>query len=67
MQNLITPIMMDMVSHERHVPHRIQHFLKVYAYARFIGQMEGLDEKTQALLEITALMHDIGIRPSLAK
>lgn len=37
----------------------IAHFLKVYAYARTIGQLEGLDENTQTTLEIAAVVHDI--------
>ena len=40
---------------------RIQHFTKVYAYASLIGKKEGLGEKTQKILEIAALTHDIGI------
>lgn len=41
---------------------RIQHFAKVHDYGRLIGLSEGLDEHTQFILEIAALMHDIGIR-----
>lgn len=41
---------------------RIQHFTKVHDYSRLIGLSEGLDEHTQFVLEIAALMHDIGIR-----
>lgn len=43
---------------------RIQHFLKVYAYAKAIGELESLDAGTQFCLEIAALTHDIGIRNS---
>lgn len=32
--------------------HYIEHFIKVYSYARMIGEMEGLDSKTQSILEI---------------
>ncbi len=48
-------------------PKRIHHFLKVYAFAKAIGQEEGLDPETQATLETAALVHDIGIRPSEEK
>lgn len=41
--------------------HYIEHFLKVYSYARMIGEMEGLDEKTQSILEMSAIVHDISI------
>lgn len=37
----------------------INHFLKVYAYAKVIGECEQLDSETQAVLEVTAILHDI--------
>jgi HD superfamily phosphodiesterase len=46
---------------------RIQHFLKVYSFAKAIGELEGLEEKQQELLEVTALVHDIGIKVSKEK
>ncbi|NLD58392.1 MAG: HD domain-containing protein [Clostridiales bacterium] len=39
--------------------HDINHFLKVYAYARTIGECEGLDRRAQAALEAAAILHDI--------
>ncbi len=39
--------------------HDINHFLKVYAYAKTIGECEGLDEVTQTTLEVAAILHDI--------
>ncbi len=39
--------------------HDINHFLKVYAYAKTIGECEGLDEITQTTLEVAAILHDI--------
>ena len=44
------------------VPARIQHFLKVYAFAKQIGAEEGLDDDTMEILGAAALVHDIGIR-----
>lgn len=41
---------------------RINHFIKVHDYSRVIGLSEGLNEHTQFILEISAIMHDIGIR-----
>lgn len=46
---------------------RIQHFIKVYAYSAMIGRLEGLDEKTQDILEAAAVVHDIGIKPAEEK
>lgn len=39
--------------------HDINHFLKVWAFARTIGELEGLDSHTQTLLELAAVVHDI--------
>ncbi len=33
--------------------------MKVYAYAKTIGECEQLNSKTQAVLEVAAIMHDI--------
>lgn len=41
---------------------RIQHFLKVHSFARFIGEAEHLSEEEQLILEAAALVHDIGIK-----
>ena len=46
---------------------RINHFLKVHAFARGIVETEGLDEHTQYVLETAALTHDIGVRNSELK
>lgn len=46
---------------------RIQHFLKVYALAKTIGEGEGLSKETQYILEVAAVTHDIGIRESERK
>ena len=44
--------------------HDINHFLKVWAYARNIGMGEKLDDETQRTLEMAAIVHDISC-PSL--
>lgn len=40
---------------------RIEHSLKVFAYALLLGVAEILDDRTLEILELTALLHDIGI------
>ncbi len=46
---------------------RINHFLKVFSFAKTIGEAEGLDADSQNLLEVTAIVHDIGIKISEQK
>ncbi|MDR3135702.1 MAG: HD domain-containing protein [Deltaproteobacteria bacterium] len=60
-------LIVAMTEYERNVPHRVGHFLKVYGYAKAIGETEGLPEGTQFALETAAIVHDIGIKPSLEK
>ncbi|MGN0909931.1 MAG: HD domain-containing protein [Thermoguttaceae bacterium] len=45
-------------------PKRISHFMKVCAYAVYIGESEGLDPTTLHILEAAALVHDIGVKKS---
>ena len=65
--NLVHHVLEEMVRFDGGDPRRIQHFLKVWGFAKWIGENEGLDAQTQCILEITALMHDIGIRPAEQK
>lgn len=46
---------------------RINHFLKVFSFAKTIGEAEGLNADSQNLLEVTAIVHDIGIKISEQK
>lgn len=39
--------------------HDIDHFIRVWTYARTIGELENLDRETQFLLEVAAITHDI--------
>ena len=39
--------------------HDIEHFLKVWAFAKTIGEQEKLDSHTQQILELAAVIHDI--------
>ena len=39
--------------------HDINHFLKVFAYAKTIGEQENLDNTTLEILEAAAIVHDI--------
>lgn len=46
---------------------RINHALKVYGFAKSIGELEGLEENKLQLLEVAAVLHDIGIKESERK
>ena len=46
---------------------RISHLLKVYGFAKAIGEKEQLDLFTMECLETAAVLHDIGIKISEEK
>ena len=46
---------------------RINHALKVYAFARSIGELEGVTEEKLNILEVASVLHDIGIKESEKK
>lgn len=60
-------LLMKMIEFDAGSPQRIQHFLKVHAFAKLIGEMERIPEETRQILEIAAITHDIGIRISEKK
>ena len=67
MKTNVSQAIMEMIQYESGNPQRINHFLKVHSFAKAIGEMEGLDERTLNILEMASVMHDIGIKPSLIK
>lgn len=67
MSKTIDMLLMKMASYERNCPQRMQHLLKVHAFAALIGRSCELNAQTQETLEIASVLHDIGIKPSLEK
>ena len=67
MDKKITAAMLEMIRRNRGDRKRIEHSLKVYSYAQLLGRMEGLNPEKQFVLEMTAILHDIGIHVSEAK
>lgn len=67
MKDILNNLISEMIEYEKGNPRRVQHFLKVHAFAKIIAEQEGLDERTQDTLEIAAVLHDIGIKPSVKK
>lgn len=52
-------IIRNMIAYSNGNRHDINHFVKVYTFAKTIGECEGLDRDTQTILEIAAIVHDI--------
>lgn len=59
---MIAKLMNMMTEYFNGDPKRIQHFTKVYAYAKNIGVLENIDSDTAFILETAAIVHDIGIK-----
>lgn len=64
MDNQIAFALMEMIRRNRGDYKRIEHSLKVYGYAQLLGRLEGLSPEKQFVLELTAILHDIGIHVS---
>lgn len=63
----ICNVMDEMINYYQGDSRRIQHFLKVYSYAKTIGELEQLSPTLQRTLEVAAVVHDIGIKVSEEK
>ena len=55
----VSEAIIKMIGNSEGSQYDICHFLKVWAYAKNIGEQEGLDELTQQTLEFAAIVHDI--------
>lgn len=64
---LLNRLMLKMVEFDIGDPKRIQHFVKVASLARTIGEAEGLSAPELFTLTAAAIVHDIGIHPSIEK
>jgi HD superfamily phosphodiesterase len=62
---MISTLIKEMCAYEAGNAARINHFLKVHAFAAAIGNLEGLPEETRFVLEAAAVVHDIGVKPAL--
>lgn len=59
---LIATLLENTIAYEKSCVKRIAHMVKVHGYARTLGILEGLDEKTLLTLEAGAIVHDVGIQ-----
>ena len=55
----ISEIINKMIDFSKGNVHDINHFIKVYTFAKLIREREHLDKNTQNILEIAAILHDI--------
>lgn len=55
----ISEIIVKMIGVSNGNRHDINHFLKVYAYAKTIAECEKLSDEERQIVEITAVIHDI--------
>lgn len=62
MEDMISTTKKKMIEYYAGDSRRIHHFLKVHSFARLIGEMESMPGEELAVLEIAALVHDIGIK-----
>ncbi len=63
----VNQVMQEMIEYYGTDVRRINHFLKVYGYAKTIAETEGLDQNLCEITEILGLIHDIGIKNSEVK
>lgn len=57
-------LILEAIFYNQGRPKQVQHLLKVHSFAKIIGIKENVDEKTLLILEIAAILHDIGIKES---
>ena len=67
MDKIIAAVAIAMMQENEGDQRRIEHSMKVFAYAQTMGILEYLEPEQQQVLEITALLHDIGIHISEQK
>lgn len=60
-------VMKEMIQYFEGDIKRINHLIKVFGFAKTLGELERIDSYTQEIIEIAALTHDIGIKKSEEK
>jgi HD superfamily phosphodiesterase len=65
--NKIDKLILEMIDFDAGEPELIQHFIKVYEFAKLIGNMENISSDKMEILEAATIVHDIGIKVSMEK
>lgn len=64
---LVNTVLLKMIDYFNTDVRRINHALKVLTFSKSIGELEGLEEHNLFILELSAILHDIGIKVSERK
>ena len=64
---MLNDLFLEMINYFAGDAKRIQHLVKVHSFAKLIGELEHVEEKTMRILEAAAYVHDIGIKPAEKK
>lgn len=64
---MLHTVMQEMILYFGKDLRRINHAIKVHSFAQLLGRLEGLDEHEQYVLELAAILHDIGIHEAERK
>lgn len=67
MANVVSDIIKEMILYFDRDVRRINHALKVYSFSKTIGELENIGDEKLKILEVAAVLHDIGIKKSEKK
>lgn len=67
MTDFISNVVSNMILYFGGDVKRINHAMKVHGFAKSIGELEGISEEKLKILEVAAILHDIGIKESERK
>ena len=59
MEISIAKILKEMIKVSKGNTHDIDHFIRVWTYAKTIAELEEVDEKTKYIIEVASITHDI--------
>ncbi|MFZ7133541.1 MAG: HD domain-containing protein [Eubacteriales bacterium] len=59
--------MNEMISYFNKDIKRINHAIKVYTFAKTIGEIEKVEKEKMVIIQLSAILHDIGIKESEKK
>ena len=64
---LVNEVLDSAITYNGNDIRRINHLLKVFSFAHHIGVMENCNSQLQTIIDISAILHDIGIHESERK